>query len=105
MFAFLGTFDVLSYSHSLTVKFVWLYVLINTSVPENWLIVNFVQIYADFSLDDNRNVQTASAKMAPINCAIIKPKTWSGLMPAKVFENPLAMVTAGFAKDVEAVNQ
>ena len=104
-FVFSGTFDVLSCSHSLTIEFVWLYALISSIVPENVRTVNLRSIYAVFSLADKRNVQTASASTAPINWAIMKPKICSGLMPANVFENPLAMVTAGFAKDVEAVNQ
>ena len=35
----------------------------------------------------------------------MKAKTPAGAMPAKVSENERAMVTAGLAKDVEAVNQ
>ena len=31
--------------------------------------------------------------------------TWFGAMPAKVSVSARAIVTAGFAKDVEAVNQ
>ena len=108
-FVFSGTFDVLSCSHfltiSLTIEFVWLYALISSIVPENVRTVNLRSFYAVFSLADKRKVQTASASTAPINWAIMKPIICSGLMPANVFENPLAMVTAGFAKDVEAVNQ
>jgi hypothetical protein len=49
----------------------------------------------------NRNV----AARAPASCAAMKSGTSCGRIPAKVSENARAMVTAGFAKDVEAVNQ
>ena len=45
------------------------------------------------------------AKLAPINWKIIKGNIKSGFIPVKVSLNPLAKVTAGFAKDVEEVNQ
>jgi hypothetical protein len=40
-----------------------------------------------------------------VNCAITNGGTSCGRMPAKVSERDLAIVMAGFAKDVEAVNQ
>ena len=45
------------------------------------------------------------ANIPPINWAIQNKKTFSGLMPAKVSENSLLIDAAGFAKDVEDVNQ
>jgi hypothetical protein len=41
----------------------------------------------------------------PVNCAAVNATTPLGAMPAKVLESARAMVTAGLAKDVEAVNQ
>ena len=49
----------------------------------------------------NRNV----APTAPASCAKINRETSAGLIPANVLLNDLAMVTAGLAKDVDAVNQ
>ena len=43
--------------------------------------------------------------MPPIICAIQKLSTFSGFIPAKLFENILPIVPAGFAKEVEDVNQ
>ncbi len=40
-----------------------------------------------------------------MSCATTNGRTWFGAMPAKVSVNARAAVTAGFAKDVEAVNQ
>ena len=45
------------------------------------------------------------AVTAPINWAIIKIGVLAGAIPVKVSVKLLARVTAGFAKDVEAVNQ
>src|SRR5690349_5660804 len=42
---------------------------------------------------------------AAANCAAINGRTSEGRMPAKVSLAALASVTAGFANDVEAVNQ
>ena len=53
----------------------------------------------------NSQAETAKAENPPMNCARIKFGTSRGRIPAKVSENPLAIVTAGFAKEVEAVNQ
>ena len=45
------------------------------------------------------------AASAPAICAIKKSGASAGRIPAKVFDKARATVTAGFAKDVEAVNQ
>ena len=49
----------------------------------------------------HRNV----AANAPIICAAIKGSTAAGAIPANVSVRERAIVTAGLAKDVEAVNQ
>jgi len=49
----------------------------------------------------NNNV----APKPPRNCATIKSGTSTGRIPANVSESDLAIVTAGFAKEVDAVNQ
>src|SRR6267378_4957776 len=49
----------------------------------------------------DRNV----AAIAPAICTAMKAGTSAGRMPAKVFEKHLASVTAGFANDVDEVNQ
>ena len=54
---------------------------------------------------ENRNRVTITAQIVPMLCATMKAKTPLGAMPAKLLVNPRAIVTAGFAKDVEAVNQ
>ena len=46
-----------------------------------------------------------TAASIPTNCAAMKAATPAGAMPAKVSESERAMVTAGFANEVEAVNQ
>jgi hypothetical protein len=48
---------------------------------------------------------TMAERPAPTNCARMKPGTWLMAMPANVVVNPRAIVTAGFANDVDAVNQ
>jgi hypothetical protein len=45
------------------------------------------------------------AVTAPRSCAITKGGTSTGRIPAKVLLAERARVTAGFAKEVEAVNQ
>src|SRR5688572_3455395 len=42
---------------------------------------------------------------APTSCAMTNGAMCAGLMPAKVVVNPRASVTAGFANEVDAVNQ
>jgi hypothetical protein len=51
----------------------------------------------------HRNRAVAAA--APTSCARMKPGTSTGRMPENVFVRALAIVTAGFANDVEDVNQ
>ena len=45
------------------------------------------------------------AASAPMSCATMKAGTPPGEMPANVSDSDRAIVTAGFAKDVDAVNQ
>jgi hypothetical protein len=45
------------------------------------------------------------AVMAPIICATMNGATSASRIPANVSERALAMVTAGLANQVEAVNQ
>jgi hypothetical protein len=45
------------------------------------------------------------ATSAPASCAAINPPTSRGRIPAKVFVSARATVTAGFANEVDAVNQ
>ena len=49
----------------------------------------------------NKNV----AASAPANCARTNPGTSIGRIPENVSVSALAMVTAGFANEVDAVNQ
>ena len=51
------------------------------------------------------NFTTSVAIIAPIIWAKIKPKTLDGLIPLKLSVNILPIVTAGFAKLVDEVNQ
>jgi hypothetical protein len=46
-----------------------------------------------------------TAASIPASSATMKAATPAGAIPAKVSETDLAIVTAGFANDVEAVNQ
>ena len=50
-------------------------------------------------------LNTSVAANAPSNCATTNPVTSAGRIPAKVSLIERAMVTAGFANDVDAVNQ
>jgi len=54
---------------------------------------------------DKSHDKVRIAANAPINCAAMNPGASAGRMPEKVLVIDRAMVTAGFAKDVEAVNQ
>jgi hypothetical protein len=45
------------------------------------------------------------AAIAAANCTAAKAATCSSAMPEKLTVNPRASVTAGFAKDVDEVNQ
>ena len=51
----------------------------------------------------HRNRSVAAA--APASCAPMNPGTSAGRMPANVSVSARATVTAGFANDVDAVNQ
>jgi hypothetical protein len=59
---------------------------------------------ADIYVRQNQRPRTTAASI-PTNCAAMKATTPVGAMPAKVSDKERAMVTAGLAKDVEAVNQ
>ena len=48
---------------------------------------------------------SAVAIAAPTSCATMKAGTPAGAMPAKVSDSARAIVTAGLANEVEAVNQ
>jgi len=56
---------------------------------------------------DSRNSQGNSRAAANIasSCAVMKPGADEGAIPAKLSLNMRATVTAGLAKEVEAVNQ
>ena len=58
-----------------------------------------------YVFSEKRNRHKNMADAAPASCARIKPGMSTGLMPENVFVKPRANVTAGFAKDVEEVNQ
>ena len=45
------------------------------------------------------------AAAAPTSCAAMKPGAFAGRMPEKVSVSERATVMAGFAKEVEEVNQ
>jgi hypothetical protein len=51
------------------------------------------------------NRASAQAASAPVNCAAIKAGISIGRIPEKVLVSDRAIVIAGFANDVEAVNQ
>jgi len=53
----------------------------------------------------NRRRDNDRATNAPATCAMTKPRMSAGRIPAKVSDNERAIVMAGLAKDVEAVNQ
>ena len=56
-------------------------------------------------MSDRRYFASMRPSAAPQNCAAMKPATCVGAIPAKVLLRERAMVIAGFAKDVDAVNQ
>jgi hypothetical protein len=59
----------------------------------------------EYSLTAQSHCAKTVASAAPANCATMKAMTPAGAMPAKVFEKARANVTAGFANEVDAVNQ
>jgi hypothetical protein len=56
-------------------------------------------------LVDSRYFARRRPTSAPESCAAMNPETWAGAMPANVLLRARAIVIAGFANDVEAVNQ
>jgi hypothetical protein len=52
-----------------------------------------------------RQGKSSVAANAPASCAAMNPATSVGLIPANVLLADRARVTAGLAKDVDAVNQ
>ena len=58
-----------------------------------------------FSLEGISQRNKSVAASAPSNCTAMKPGVSMGRMPVKVSLIERARVTAGFAKEVEAVNQ
>src|SRR5205814_5986496 len=50
-------------------------------------------------------LSAARARAAPMNCETMKAGTFPKPMPANVAVKPRAKVTAGFANEVDAVNQ
>jgi hypothetical protein len=65
---------------------------------------NTISFASEESVGTSQRKRTVAAK-APINCVTIKPGASSGRIPANVSVNALASVTAGLAKEVDAVNQ
>ena len=59
--------------------------------------------YADKFGTSHRNKNVAAK--APASCAEINGGTSDSLIPAKVSDKERAMVTAGLANEVDAVNQ
>ena len=55
--------------------------------------------------DGNSHDHSVVARSAPSSCTMINPGTSTGRMPEKVFVIARASVTAGFANEVDAVNQ
>jgi hypothetical protein len=58
----------------------------------------------NFHLRHSHRARSTAASM-PANCARINAAAPAGAIPANVSEIERAMVTAGFANEVEAVNQ
>jgi hypothetical protein len=56
-------------------------------------------------IDGISHLKSSVAANPPANCAPTNPATSVGLMPEKVFVAERARVTAGFANEVDAVNQ
>src|SRR5262249_32617826 len=55
--------------------------------------------------DGRSTARRANATAAPTSCAATNPGTHEGAMPANVSVSDRATVTAGFANDVDDVNQ
>jgi hypothetical protein len=56
-------------------------------------------------IEGTNHLKSSVAANAPASWAATNPPTSAGLIPAKVFVMDRATVTAGFANEVEAVNQ
>jgi hypothetical protein len=56
-------------------------------------------------VDGNKTVANRAAISAPMICAATNAGTWLIAIPAKVVVKPRASVTAGFANEVDEVNQ
>ena len=56
-------------------------------------------------VDDVSQLKKNRLAAAPANCAAMNQGVSAGRIPAKVLVRERASVTAGFANDVEAVNQ
>jgi hypothetical protein len=56
-------------------------------------------------LVDSRNFESSKPINAPQSCATTNPITWAGAMAANVLLSARAIVIAGLASDVDAVNQ
>lgn len=65
----------------------------------------FGALLSDSAIGVSSHQQSVQAAVAPRSCATMNGTTSTGRTPAKVSEKPRAIVTAGLAKDVEAVNQ
>jgi len=74
-------------------------------VRDHVMAVHRVRRGAGGSVRPGRSVAIPIATSAPASCASRKPATSSGRMPANVCVSDRAMVTAGLANDVLAVNQ
>jgi len=61
--------------------------------------------FAVFDSEGTSHDHKLVAAKEPISCATMKAGESIGRIPEKVFVNDRAKVTAGFAKDVDAVNQ
>ena len=60
---------------------------------------------AGFACRPHSQPAIVTASAAPSNCAAMNGTTPAGAMPAKVSDSERAMVTAGLANEVDAVNQ
>ncbi len=60
---------------------------------------------ASFASVGTSHRKSKVAAIAPASCATMNPGASAGRMPANVSEAARAMATAGFANEVEAVNQ
>ena len=68
-------------------------------------VTTSLDVDRDFRVLVQRAWAVAQPKAAPTICANTKPVTSWGRIPANVWVSERAKVTAGFAKDVLAVNQ